>query len=122
MGQPLDAYMVAVLPVRLSSERDSSFWESRRRGSALETAADWRAEACPDREEPAEREGGGCILFPNAEKRNWTTIFTWNYILQTKEVLTNQEAGKQPSSPVPKSQLTTVVDLVERHLRDTLRR
>ena len=25
VGQPLDAYMVAVLPVRLSSERDSSF-------------------------------------------------------------------------------------------------
>jgi len=32
----------------------------------------------------------------------------------------NQEAGKQPSSPVPKSQLTTVVDLVARHLRDTV--
>ena len=58
----MDAYMVAVLPVRLSSERDSSFRESRRRGSALETAADWRAEACPDREEPAEREGGGCWI------------------------------------------------------------
>ena len=62
VGQPLDAYMVAVLPVRLSSERDSSFRESRRRGSALETAADWRAETCPDREEPAEREGGGCSI------------------------------------------------------------
>ena len=54
--------MVAVLPVRLSSERDSSFRESRRRGSALEKAADWRAETCPDREEPAEREGGGCWI------------------------------------------------------------
>ena len=54
--------MVAVLPVRLSSERDSSFRESRRRGSALGTAADWRAETCPDREEPAEREGGGCWI------------------------------------------------------------
>ena len=62
MGQPLDAYMVAVLPVRLSSECDSSFRESRRRGGALETAADWRAETCPDREEPAEREGGGCWI------------------------------------------------------------
>ena len=35
-------------------------------------------------------------------------------------MLTSQEAGKQPSSPVPKSQLTTVVDLVERHLRDIM--
>ena len=48
--------------------------------------------------------------------------FLLEILFSTKEVLTNQEAGKQPSSPVPKSQLTTVVDLVERHLRDTLRR
>ena len=44
-------------------------------------------------------------VYSNATKSNQTTIFTWNYIFHTKEVLTNQEAGKQPSPPVPKSQL-----------------